>query len=300
MPSFDSLPDGIAVGNRYRDVVTVYVEGGSDVAILGKLFPDREDEIVFKLPIDDCQTGGCTAVQSRVSKERRGNPKVYGLVDRDAVLRGCDWAALFERDLAAFRAATDEDGVLALERWEIENYLFDLEAVHRLLGNWGQNSSVTIDQLLDLMLTACEDELTVTAAWCSLHARSRDRDGVPSCAVNVGTMEQQVRKWLMNKLDNGDNIYESHLDRVRAFDPGPPVNKRHRLNDMLRMVDGKRLLGRLKEIWVKIKDDPILQLADNVRLHGAHDDDLHYFVEERCKVEWGPQSVAPRRRSRRG
>lgn len=278
MPSFNSYSDGQAVAHTYRDAVIVYVEGGSDIAILKKMFPDHEPDMLFELPIEGTLTGGCTAVRVRVQDERRSNPRVVGLLDRDALHRDCAWAALFEPDNATFRRLTCVEGIHVLTRWEIENYLMDPKAVLELMRHWGERRNISEDELLDLMIEASVDELAVTAGFCTAHHFGMRQAAPPSPHDDRG-MEAATRRWLQGGLGRDEPLYEEHLAKVRAFDPGERADKSARLADLLRMVDGKRLLARLQRQWANLRDDPMHQLATNVKNHGARTD-LHEMIDD--------------------
>jgi hypothetical protein len=208
--------------------------------------------------------------------ERANNPKVVGLLDRDALMREKRWDALFETDNDNFRAATANlaDGLYVLTRWEIENYLFDLAAVSRLFLNFKVSTISDEDSLLDKMIEAALGELNITAGWCTAHDNEVSQNAGPEPCADVHALDELVRKWLENHIPQ----YDEHLVKVKAFDPGDAVEKNERLAALLRMVDGKRFILRLQRRWMRFNNDPSLQLADNVGQIQPRSDDLYQLV----------------------
>lgn len=275
MGSFGALADSKAVVHLHSGAVTIFVEGASDVTFLERMFPDSRADIRFE------EVGGCTAIRARLAKERPANPKVIGLLDRDALMREKRWHELFETDNDNFASATRLDGIYVLTRWEIENYLLDLAAVQRLFENWKPTLVSDVDALLDLMIEAALGELHVTAGWCTAHENGIAENTGPDCCVDATVLENKVREWIISFCPQAEGQYDNHLNKVKAFDPGAVAAKRERLNALLRMVDGKRFITRLRRHWLGIKHDldPARQLADNVGQLQTRSDDLFEIVD---------------------
>ncbi|MEO5337214.1 MAG: DUF4435 domain-containing protein [Magnetospirillum sp. WYHS-4] len=273
MGSFSDFSDSRAVVHLHSGAVTIFVEGASDVAYLEKMFPDSRADIRFE------EVGGCTAIRARLAKERPANPKVIGLLDRDALMREKRWLELFETDNDDFASATRLDGIYVLTRWEIENYLLDLAAVWRLFENWKASFVPNEDKLLDLMIEAALGELHVTAGWCTAHQRGIPQHTGPGSCVDIEVLESKVREWIMSQQPDAETEYDQHLTRVKAFDPGTAAEKRERLAALMRMVDGKRFVERLQRRWLDVNKDPSPQLADNVGQRHPRSDDLFEIVD---------------------
>ena len=271
MASFKDLSDTKALKHLHADTIVVLVEGGSDVEFLERMFPGMKAEIRFEA------VGGCTVMKERLQDERKLNPKVIGLLDRDALMREKRWDELFETDNDIFQAATAIwiEGLYVLTRWEIENYLLDLAAVSRLFSCFKVTAAPDENSLLDMMIESALGELHVTAGWCTAHENEIPQHSGPDSCADTHALETLVRKWLASYLPQ----YDNHLEKVKAFDLGEAAEKRERLAALLRMVDGKRFILRLQRRWMGINKDPSLQLADNVGQLSSRSDDLFHLMD---------------------
>lgn len=270
MPSFNEVGETTTLIHLHGDTIVVLVEGGSDVEFLERMFPGMKGEIRFE------EVGGCPRMKKRLHEERRLNPKVIGLLDRDALMREKRWGELFETDNDNFKTTTWVDGLYVLTRWEIENYLFEISALYRLFRNWRSAEFPDEEALLDRMIETALGELHITAGWCTAHVNGVKQETAPNPWVDASALEDQVRKWIERHAPSALAEYDGHLARVKRFDEGGTVGKRERLAALLRMVDGKRLLERIKR-WLgagKYENGPALQLADNVSALPARTDDL--------------------------
>lgn len=266
MPSFTDIGETTTLIHLHGDTIVVLVEGGSDVEFLERMFPGMKGEIRFE------EVGGCSRMKKRLHDERLLNPKVIGLLDRDALMREKRWGELFETDNDNFKAATTTwiEGLYVLTRWEIENYLLDLAAVSQLLNTFPVPDIPDEEALLDLMIITALAELHVTAGWCTAHAHEIAQHGGPKPCANTEELEGAVRLWLAPHLP----LYEENLAKVKAFDPGETTEKRSRLAALLRMVDGKRVVERLQRRWVSLNRPVDLLLAKNVGQIRSRTDDL--------------------------
>lgn len=274
MPGFWDTGDTQELKNLHSGMVILYVEGTSDKKFLERLFPNSVGIIQFQ------DAGGCPAVKERLKTERPDNDKVFGVVDRDALMREKAWDRLFDVDNDSFNhAATDEVGLHVLTRWEIENYLFDLRALQTLHNNWGKHGTEWAD-LLGEVVHAAEAEVCITAAWCTAHHFHIRQAGAPNPCVDAQELEGLTRKWVEQKLPAGSvALYEDNLSKLRAFDPGPEVGTEARLEALLRIVDGKRLLERLERRLLGIDRSPGWQLAENVGRLTPRTDDLFQLIQ---------------------
>lgn len=274
MPGFWETGDTQELKNLHSGMVILYVEGTSDKKFLERLFPNSAGIIQFQ------DAGGCPAVKERLKAERPDNDKVFGVVDRDALMREKAWDRLFEVDNESFaQTAADEAGLHVLTRWEIENYLFDIRALQALHNNWGRNGMEWAN-LLSEVVHAAEAEVYITAAWCTAHHFQRRQAGAPNACVDTPELEGLTRKWVEQDLPEGATArYEDNLAKLRAFDPGPEVGTEARLEALLRIVDGKRLLERLERRLLGMNRSPGWQLADNIGRLTPRTDDLFQLIQ---------------------
>jgi hypothetical protein len=274
MPGFWETDDTQDLKNQHSGMVIIYVEGASDKKFMTRFFPDTIGIIQFH------DVGGCPEVKKRLKIERPDNDNVFGIVDRDTLMREMAWEQLFDTDNDHFaRTASNEDGLHVLTRWEIENYLFNIDAIQSLHSNWGNHETKWPD-LLSEVVRAVEAEVYITAAWCTAHHFGTRQTGAPSACVDATELERLTRKWIEECLPDGAMAsYEDYLGKLRAFDPGPDVGIETRLEALLRIVDGKRLLERLERRLLGIKRSPGLQLADNVGGLTSRTDDLFRLIQ---------------------
>lgn len=273
MASFKDLPDTTTLKHLHSDMVVVLVEGPTDEQLLERMFPGVKADLRFEA------VGGYGNMTERLATERSRNPKVVGLLDRDALMREKRWAELFETDNDNFARATRADGLYVLTRWEIENYLFDLAAVHRLFSAW-KTPSPTEEALLDMMIKAALGELHVTAGWCTVGDCGLPQHTGPGSCEDAHSLPERITAWIEGHHPELLSEYSGRLAKVMAFDLGDTAGKRERLVALLRMVDGKRFTERLQRRWLCVNKDPSNQLADNVGQTQPRTDDLYRFVDD--------------------
>ena len=137
--SFDRLTHA-QTGNRYAGMITVVLEGESDEKVLkNKMFLNKKWRLQFR-SVGSCEKDhhGSKAVIDFVRKQKQlGLLGFYGIVDRDSLFDHQKRPAWWETDDEAFanlRPFEDEE-ILVLHRWEIENYLLDCRALAEEVSN---------------------------------------------------------------------------------------------------------------------------------------------------------------------
>ena len=275
MARFNDYIDTTALAHAHANLIVVLVEGQTDQDFLERMFPDLNTELRFEA------VHGCTVLPRRLSDERRTCPKVFGLLDRDYLKREQRWVDLFQTDDDAFARATRRDGLYILTRWEIENYLLHPDAVCELVRHW-RAEQFDEETLIDRMLTDALAELHVTAAWCTAHSQGVGQDSAPAACVDAEVLPNLVADWITRKIpSDAPNPHADHIAKVEAFDPGEGTPKRDRVLALLRMVDGKRFLERLRRRWLSMPtEDPSNQLAANAGRIRPKTDDLSLILEE--------------------
>lgn len=273
MPSFSNYSDTSAVTHAHANVIIVLVEGITDQDFLERMFPGMKAELRFE------PAHGCGSLPERLQAERRQCKKVFGLIDRDYLMRLMRWDDLFEIDDVEFARRTHQDGLYVLTSWEIENYLVHPDAVLELVRNWGPDELKNPQTLHDRLLAAALAELHVTAAWCTAHSCSFRQAGAPPACVDAAVLPEKIADWVKEKCPpEAIPVHDENILKVKAFDPGEAIDKRKRLLAVLRMVDGKRFLQRLQRKLININKDPAYQLATNAGHLGDDADDLHAVV----------------------
>lgn len=280
MGSFNDLDDTTALVDGFRDMVILLVEGPSDEDFLKRMFRDIEAEIRFE------NVAGCAKMRAELASRRAKTPPgkeplVFGLLDRDALKRELLWQEFFEVDDDAFFRMTRMDGLYVLARWELENYLLDPATIYDLYSTC-QEHRPDEEALLDLLISEASCELHVSAGWCTAHANN-----IPECEhlkpeIDAQFLPERVRDWLAG-IDPGLLAqHDQFVAKVMAFDPGAMVDKRQRFRAMLRMIDGKRFVKRLKKSPLGLREDSLLLrlLARLARGDGEAGDDLGRLIRE--------------------
>lgn len=272
MAGFDKHGDTTRLVDSFRDMIIILVEGPTDVDFLQRMFPGIEAEIRFE------SVGGCKNMKKDLKERRTNSPRIYGILDRDALRSYGQWSEFFEIGDDIFMQTTRANGLYILTRWEIENYLIDPTAVRQLFSAWKEDADE--DALLDRMLETAFAELHMTAGCCAAFVcEVRESTGPAACA-DAHALPNLVKAWIEKDFSHAIGDYEGHLSKILAFDPGASVSKRERLVAILRMVDGKRFIERLQRRWLGVNRDPSRQLAENVGRMRHRTDDLFRILEE--------------------
>ena len=271
MPEFKSFDIAITLDKRYVLKIIVYLESEEDVSILAdRWFFDFGEHIEFRTSTDNFHsTGGYSGVRSRVKEDRENGIKAYGIVDRDALFSKKNWEILLETDDEKYKAEFPfGEYIHTLLRWEIENYLFDSLIIEEFLadherGRKKRSNNVVLDELnqeccnLIFVMGACillrEYGLSIPGAG---YCRKLDGEGI---RAEVDNLIQQK----MKTLSGWEDFFPNICDRLNKFDK-KSENNDSRFYSLLRIIDGKRLLERLKAKY-KIADNPRFHFARKIR-----------------------------------
>ena len=253
MPSFTEIGDSEAVDNSYVDKLIFYVEGDDDQNLFNKFFfRHTAQSVEVKQPPG--LEGGYVAVMSRVADERPKNPKVFGIVDGEALLaigeislykdfaNGTDWIWL-----------DSNDGIVSFPCWEIENVLFKRVLIIPNLDAWlwnHKNERWSDKKILRFLL--CEIfRLTEIAAFnCALHEMKMS-------PIRAETKtELHSRRDVLTELLADSSQFQNKDDFERAFEVwrqffrnflGNRWNPEGWYDDLMNRVDGKALFVRIRK-----------------------------------------------------
>ncbi len=253
MAQFGGVPDsGILVG-KYLDKVRVYVESSEDRDVLEKWFPDDLGKIIF-LSADhgNAGGGGCQAVCKEISNSKQADIQAAGIVDRDKLFTDKNWDLLWEIDDQIFRVAQPYGAEIhVLLRWELENYLLEPAALQRVLSDakHGKPSPI-LSQIENDLLQHCDTLVPVIAASALLHLQGHESlgDGYGSKWTRLEIEKDLTTQCLskrMASLPDWQNALQLNQEHVSNFDV-PTASTHERLSAFLRIVDGKRLIERIK------------------------------------------------------
>lgn len=286
MKAFKGLKTTSGVTGIFQGKVRVYLESSEDVYIFNRWFFDELGKLEF-LPAME-PAGGCQQVLNAVGSDRDQGVIAFGIVDRDILLRCHNLELLLETDDDGFGAARPfGDYVRVLRRWEIENYLLqpdELEDILATVGSQAPRPKRSNEEVVGDLLRHCEALIPVMAANIMFHEKS-----VTALAHGFGCdlehraeMEPAVMDQLGKMLGGGSDTQNSHKEYVRlieSFDSDAAGALEDRWEQLNRIIDGKRILVRLRHKH-KLRDDYRFMLAARIREHGKIDLEVVKFINE--------------------
>lgn len=247
----NNVPDSESLFKRYSGQIVIYLESSDDNSIYSNhWFRDRLEEFLFR-PANkgEATYGGCQAVRESVNQDRNNGIKAFGIVDRDIVMAENHWHLVWETDNSRFTQAMPFGRYIkVLNRWELENYLVDSEAIEEYLANHiGRKPRNTQDVIKEL-LAHCDVLILYTAGNATCHkARINGfADGFTGSKDKIRVdkdIQQRFQQYNSYQQDYQD--YLNNIAKAQAFDT-PSAPDEERLQNLLRVVHGKALLNRIK------------------------------------------------------
>lgn len=248
----ETTDSGLSIGkwlNKYR----VYVESSEDRDVLEKWFSDNLGEIHF-LSADHggSSGGGCSAVCSQVQASQAADIHAAGIVDRDILFNDKRWDLLWQTDDRAYRDAHPYgQEIHVLLRWELENYLLEPAALARVIADakHGRQAPSQMDIEKEL-LNHWECLIPIMAASTLLHELGMDSPGDGYASVkSFDQISVDLNQTLLpSKLGqhfDWQAAVNDYKQKLKAFDVSFQ-NDTNRLEGVLRIADGKRLIARVK------------------------------------------------------
>jgi hypothetical protein len=159
--------------------------------------------------------------------------------------------------------------IYPLCKWEIENYLFDIDEIEILLADIGVGSprkirktSVVAKELLD----HCDALIPIMAYNILLHTKGRDAEPIGFCVQDTDRthIEQSILKKI---VDDEKGEYKDIILNIENFKHNideTPDDSFYKIN---RILDGKRLFKRL-ENHNKLRADYRFLLAIKIKEKG--------------------------------
>lgn len=258
MPDLASLRDSTALRHRYVQKVIVYVEADSDVNLFRTIIgPGYDEYIQFETPPE--KGTGCGPAKACAEKYRKGNPRVYALLDGEAAVPEDDGFEQFVKSDAAIFSLGGQDGVLYLADHEAENILLrqaDIVAYivdQTTLAELGKNKS---EEVIETVTSIVERQFLGALykyASCLLHACGKI-SGVLSGTHAADAPDVELLNLLKERVLKGEcdwQTFEDELKNVRDFiilhmqtmdEEGIKATK-------WRLADGKIALGRVRNTY---------------------------------------------------
>ena len=245
MSSFKDLSVEYDVGSLYEGGIKVFVESEDDLAILrDKWFFNHKDVLSFESVADPGGgSGGCCKVIDQVQEFAGDGRPAFGIVDRDVLLQeeSCRESLWWEVDDASFAAAHPYgESVHILQRWELENYLLQPDAVRQWLKDKlcsPNEPNFTATNMLELeadfITLSCINTLAVPKAKTA-----------PSDQFGLDKSGQELREAILKHFSSSEEEIAGHYLKIQAFAEENDLPEK-RWDRLSRMLDGKRVLHRL-------------------------------------------------------
>jgi hypothetical protein len=243
--------DSESLFRRYSGQIIVYLESSDDNSIYSNLwFADRLEEFQFRPANKGAATyGGCQAVRESVNYDRTSGIKAFGIVDRDIVMTEDHWHLVWETDNSRFAQAMPFGPyVKVLNRWELENYLIDSQAIEEYLANHIGTKARNTQDVIKELLEHCDVLILHTAgnAVCHKERIKKFPDGFTENKDKI-RLDQDIKQRFQqhNSYQQDYQDYLNNIAKAQAFDT-PSAPDEERLEKLLRIVHGKALLNRIK------------------------------------------------------
>ena len=268
---------------RYGGVPVIYVESDEDKYVFGECwFRERLSTVEFKPALDKASASGCSGVIEAVTKELQAGNSAWGIVDRDTTMAHDLWHLVNETDDSMFEAAKPfGPSIKVLQRWEMENYLVDAEALEHYRAAFKKEPARALDDVHQELLNYCDALVPHAAINAVLHAKKQT--GLSDSYTNRFTTRTEVDADIkaiklphLSPAEQSD--YGLQVTKVDTFDD-PAASKEIRVSAMLRRVHGKAVLSRFQYLHKPLPDLDGL-LAKRIEEQGRIPDEIANFVTQ--------------------
>jgi hypothetical protein len=281
MGSFKDLGDNKSVNSKYSGRAILYLESQEDYQIFfERWFYDEGEFIEFRSSDLGCG-GGCINVLKNVENDRRKDIPSFGIVDRDALMQQQKWPEFWETDDSNYKQSQPFGKyIYPLCKWEIENYLFDIDEIEILLADIGVSSprktratSTVAKELLD----HCDPLIPIMAYNVLLHTKGRNAEPIGFCVQETNRIH--IEQSILKKItDDEKGEYKDNISKIENFKHNideTPGNSFYKIN---RILDGKRLFKRL-EHHNQLRTDYRFLLARKIKEKGNIDIELLEIID---------------------
>ncbi|HHW79116.1 MAG TPA: hypothetical protein GX399_19110, partial [Xanthomonadaceae bacterium] len=134
-----------------------------------------------------------------------------------------------------------------LNRWELENYLIDSQAIEEYLANHTGRKPRSAQDVIKELLEHCDVLTLHTAGNAACHnARINGFTDGFTDSKDKTRVDQDIQQRFQQHINfSCQKDYLSNIAKVQAFDT-PSLSNEERLEKLLRIICGKALLSRIK------------------------------------------------------
>lgn len=271
MPGYKDYQTASQLKQEFDDRVYIYLESRDDRQIIGmRWFKDdpelKTGELKF-IGADEvigAGGGGCQAVIRIVKDARNRDMNAYGIVDRDALQAPGLWDLWWEENDDVLQSKEPYGKYIrVLLRWEIENYLLDVEELEKVIADteYGGKKGKKIQSERELEIAVNDflkfaDELKEKSAATLIwhqdnlnHNTSKSErfpTGIGCNPVFSGKrLSKEIQTTLTHKgISNPADAIKSEVAKIEFFDR-PNLPGLQRWERLTRLVDGKATLQYL-------------------------------------------------------
>ncbi len=265
---------------RWKGKPVIYVEGESDQKIFENFwFNDWLDKVRFDTV---SAAKGCTAVVNIVIANREIGIAAFGIVDRDKLMADNNWDLLRQTDDLVFEDGHPYKDIKITNRWELESYLIEPGAIESYLaptegGRAGRSISIVLSELIDHA-----NALVPLAAFNqALHQHGKPARG--DGYTQAYTRQEVEEKINMEQASAPFDLwadYQANIPFIEAFAGNGSITPGDKLKGLLRIINGKSMLERIKKT-AGIQHDITYHLAKEIKQTGVPDE-FENFVRQCC------------------
>lgn len=278
----NNLSSSAEILKRQKGKPIIYVEGESDKKIFENYwFVDYLEKVSFSIVQ---QTQGCGAVVQRVAADRTVGIDAFGIVDRDKLMGDRNWTLLRETDDGIFESSPPYPKIKVTLRWELESYLIDPVAVESYLAPaCGGRAERPIAEVIDELLNHADALVLHAALNQSFHMNGKKApgDGFTNLDDRSVVDERIVNNIFPTASAQLVADFKSSVPAIDAFAGPAGTSPRQRLDGLLRIINGKAMLERIKKSG-NITHDITYLIAKEVKRSGAIPIELLTFVQSCC------------------
>lgn len=281
MPGFKKYRQSEIIEDQYFERIVVYLESEEDCLIINNRWFFDEGEIIDFRSVDEGKGGGANKVIKKVKQDKADGHIVFGIVDRDVLMREGCWDLWWEKDDNIFNQARPfGESIRVLKRWELENYLLVPDILEEVMAD-RDGRARKLPNEVNIFLNDLAGEIKVLSAASILYNENgrsfgTEHDKIPDFEILKMKTEQSVRE----KLGDGEiekfNVYVEKIESFSENNDNPSVARWERIN---RLLDGKRVLRRLNLAFRPQKGDD-LRFTLASRLKNRVDQEIRDYIDE--------------------